>query len=260
MDFQTGGFTALPPAAPRRTAEIGLEAPCGACPIRHAAVHTQIKGKDLEKLIEIGSRIELHRGQTLFIEGDAASAIYTITSGVMMVYKMTADGRRQISGFLFSGDMLGLVNDGCYACSAAAITDCSLFSYPIGKIQRLVRAYPKMEERLCKITRQELIEAHEQLLILGRASAKERLACFLLKLARHASDRGRPNQEIDIPMTGEMIADYTGLAQETVSRTLTKFKRSGIISETHGQHVLLQHFGQLEALAAGLADSKSANR
>jgi len=57
-----------------------------------------------------------------------------------------------------------------------------------------------------------------------------------------------------------MIADYTGLAQETVSRTLTKFKRSGIISETHGQHVLLQHFGQLEALAAGLADSKSANR
>lgn len=257
IDFQTEKFMELPPAAPRQTGEIGVNAPCGACPIRHAAVHTRIKGKDLERLLEVGSRIDLRRGQTLFIEGEAASLLFTITNGVMMAYKMTADGRRQINGFLFHGDMLGLVNDGCYACSAAAITDCSLFSYPISKIQRLVRTYPRMEERLCKITRQELVEAQEKMLLLGRASAQERLACFLLKLARHSSDRGRPREEISIPMTGEMIADYTGLAQETVSRTLTKFKRSGIISDTHGEHVKLERFDRLEAIAKGLVGSES---
>jgi len=230
MAFSIETALQLPPAAPRETGDIGTEAPCRACPIRHAAVRGNIAEAELEKLFAAGTEVTLQRGQTLFTEGDAAAYLYSISGGSMMVYKMTRDGRRQITGFLYDGDLLGLVNDGKYAYSAEAISSCKLFAYPLSETEAFVQRYPQVERRLGRITRQELVENQEQMLLLGRKSARERVASFLLKLLRQAKDRGKEAGAIHIPMTREMIGDYLGLTTETVSRVLSAFGREKIIS------------------------------
>lgn len=251
--FSTNTVRQLPPASARRTADIGSTEPCSACSIRHAAVHSRVPDEDLSKLLSDATTVALQSGQTLFTEGDPAKSLFTIARGAMMIYKMTLDGRRQITGFLFNGDFLGLTLGGRYAYSAEAITVASLHRYPILKVQELVRRYPLIEQRLCQITRQELVEAQEQMLLLGRKSARERVASFLLKLARQSEDRGLPRAEIFVPMTRAMIGDYVGLTTETVSRTMAEFRRDGLLSSLSGHNMQLLDSIHLEEVAEGLA-------
>jgi len=131
MAFSVESALQLPPAAPRGTGDIGQAAPCRACALRHAAVYGDIAEDELQKLFAAGTEVKLRRGQTLFTEGDEAEFLYSISKGAMMVYKMTQDGRRQITGFLYEGDLLGLVDKGKYAYGAEAIGACKLFAYPM---------------------------------------------------------------------------------------------------------------------------------
>lgn len=243
----------VPAAAPRRTKEIGKAEPCSACAIRHAAVHNRVDANDLSNLLGASTEVVLSSRQTLFNEGDPGNRLYSIRDGAIMVYKMTPDGRRQITGFLFEGDILGLISDGKYVCSAEAITKTSLYCYQMPTIERLVKGDPAIERRLLEITRHELVEAQEQMLLLGRKTAKERVASFLLKMARHARDRGQDDLEISILMSRDIIGDYLGLTTETVSRTLTAFKQNGLISFIDPHQIRLSDPAALDDIANGEA-------
>lgn len=251
MIFSDGFTRQVSAASPRKTREIGKQEPCSACAIRHAAVHSRIEANDFSTLLGVSAETVLSNRQTLFTEGDPANQLYSIRDGAMMVYKLTPDGRRQITGFLFPGDILGLVSDGRYVCSAEAITKTSLYCYPISSMERLVQDNPAIEHRLLEIARHELVEAQEQMLLLGRKTAKERMASFLLKMARHARDRGRDDSEITLLMSRDVIGDYLGLTTETVSRTLTVFKQKGLISLIDPHKIRLSNTGALEDIANG---------
>jgi len=243
----------LPAAGPRRTRDIASDAPCRACAIRHATIHCDIDDDEFSKLVAMSTKITLDKSQMLFTEGDPADRLYSILQGNMMVYKSTFDGRRQITGFLFAGDMLGLTSEGRYVRSAEAITETSLYCYPTQKLAKLVRRYPGVERRLAEVARHELVEAQEQMLLLGRKTAKEKVATFLLKLARQSTDRGGDNSEISLPMSRQIIADYLGLTGETTSRILVDLKREGLIFYADAQRVSFTNIEALEATANGLA-------
>lgn len=243
----------LPPAESRQTKDIGLDAPCSACAIRHAAVHSGVENDELSRLVAISTKVHLARKQTLFAEGEPAQSLYSILHGAIMVYKLIADGRRQITGFLFPGDILGLASEGRYARSAEALMETSLYSYPWGWVEEFVQRYPAMEHRLAEVTRQELVEAQEQMLLLGRKTARERVASFLLKMERHSKDRGVINGEIFIPMSRHVIADYLGLTTETVSRILSDLKREDLISSTGERSIQISDAAAMEVIARGAA-------
>jgi len=135
--FSTETIKQLPTAEPRQTKEIGLCAPCSACAIRHAAQYSGIGQDDFSDLVTSSTDVTLHKNQTLFTEGDPAEQLYSIRRGAIMVYKLTPDGRRQITGFLFAGDILGLASNGRYVRSAEAITEVSLYRYPMRNIEEL---------------------------------------------------------------------------------------------------------------------------
>lgn len=245
--------TQVPPAAPRRTGEIGRAEPCSACAIRHAAVHSRVDARDFSNLLGVSTETALSARQTLFTEGDPANQLYSIRDGAMMIYKLTPDGRRQITGFLFQGDILGLMSEGRYICTAEAITETSLYCYPMPRIETLVQGDPAIERRLLEISRHELVEAQEQMLLLGRKTARERVASFLLKLARQARDRGGDGAEISILMSREVIGDYLGLTTETVSRTLTAFRRKGWVSFMDPHKIRLCDTMALDDVANGVS-------
>ncbi len=230
MPFTVSNVARLPAAHRRRTQDVRQQAPCRACSIRHAAVEARVAADDFQHLISIASDYSIAKGTTIFCEGERGDYIYSVTEGTVMSYKLMLDGRRQITGFYFPGDFLGLVDSGAYAHSAEAATDARLFRYRLPELNALVLRHPMMEHRLAEVARHELVEAEEHALLLGRKTAKEKIATFLIRIARQARDRGERSDLLTITMSRSAIADYLGLTTETTSRTLASFAKDGLIS------------------------------
>jgi len=191
-------------------------------------------------------------GQNVFGEGDNADNIYEVVSGMLRLYKLLPDGRRQITGFLSAGHILGLAPEGTYVYSAEAITEVTLCRYTRRAVERLMDEVPGFARRLLAVTSHELRSAQDQMLLLGRKTAGEKVVSFLLLMAARQGDEEA--NEVSVPMTRADIADYLGLTIETVSRTFTKLKLDAVIAlPTRGKVEILDH-DRLEEFAAGDSD------
>jgi CRP/FNR family transcriptional regulator len=188
-------------------------------------------------------------GETIFWEGDPADSVYEVVSGTLRLHKLLPDGRRQVTGFLCAGHLIGLAPEGTWVYTAEAITDVTLCRYRRPAFERLIDTVPGFARRVLTATSHELRVAQDQMLLLGRKTAVERVASFLLLMAEQQG-----GEEISIPMGRNDIADYLGLTVETVCRTLSQLKRSELIElPTHG-HIIIQDRRELEELAAGGRD------
>ena len=168
--------------------------------------------------------------ESLELEGDRADRLHRVLSGTIAGYKATADGRRQILVFFFPGDLVGLTVGDRYAYSAEAVNHASVRSVPHARLRELAAQTPALQENLLAALRWEVSAAHERLLWIGRKTARERLACFLLECARRTGKTGLDGrQTVPLPMSQLEIGDYLGLASETVSRTLSELVRDGAI-------------------------------
>jgi CRP/FNR family transcriptional regulator, anaerobic regulatory protein len=192
-------------------------------------------------------------GETVFAEGDEADSVYEVVRGMLRLYKLLPDGRRLITGFLSAGHLLGLAPEGVCVYTAEAITEVTLCRYKRSAFERLIDEVPGFAKRLLAVTSHELRAAQNQMLLLGRKSAPERVASFLLLMAeQEGSDDA---DEIQVPMTRGDIADYLGLTIETVSRTLTKLRQDGLIALPTSARIEIRDRDQLEELAAGEGES-----
>ena len=193
-------------------------------------------------------------GETLFAEGDETDSVYEMVRGMVRLYKLLPDGRRQITGFLSAGQFLGLAPEGVCVFTAEAITEVTVCRYKRTAFERLIDEVPGFARRLLAVTSHELHAAQDQMLLLGRKSATEKVASFLLLIAdRHVNDKGEDGA-VEVPMTRGDIADYLGLTIETVSRTLTKLKNDGLISLPVPARIEICDHVRLEELAAGECD------
>ena len=249
--FKLQSAVSLAPATRRHGAQQD-RAPCTACSVRHLTICAALATEELQHLSSIVSHIELAPGQSLFQEGDEASQVYSVTAGTIKIYKLLPDGRCQVTGFLSPGDFLGLAHDETYAYSAEAVTHSVLCSYPRSRLEKLLQRFPMMEQRLLGMAKHELAVAQEQMLLLGRKTAKERLASFLLTLSRNAARRGQVADPVNLPMSRSDIGDFLGLTTETVSRTFTQLKKAGLIGAEPGNQIRLLDQEALQDLAGGI--------
>jgi len=125
--------------------------------------------------------------------------------------------------------------------------------FPRARLRKLLDDFPAMEKRLLEVAGNELVAAQEQMLLLGRKTARERLASFLVMQSRQGVACHHPRMRFPLPMTRSDIADYLGLTIETVSRTLTKFRGEGMIELPGQSEVVVLSRRALESLAGGLA-------
>lgn len=225
--------------------------PCNACPVRSMSVCSALEADELKRLADILVSVKVDAGHTLFAEGDGADTLFNVTAGTMKLYKLLPDGRRQITGFLLPGDFLGLSINDTYAYSAESVTPATLCRFPRRRLEGLLEDYPKMQRRLFAMASSELAAAQDQMLLLGRKNAKERIASFLLMLSERAKRRGYAENPVHVPMSRSDIADYLGLTTETVSRTFTQLKTSRAISLLEGGKVRLNDVEALCELAEG---------
>jgi len=178
-------------------------------------------------LASLGTISHFDRNSTIFSEGDDADYSYKVISGAVRLSKMMSDGRRQIAEFALPGDFIGINWLEEHAMTAEALNDVTVVSYTRGRLERLGDENREIRAELFANLRHDLWAAQNHLVILGRQSALERVANFLVQLLDR--NRGQDKSHLEIPMTRQDIADYLGLTIETVCRMLTKLKASGVI-------------------------------
>lgn len=203
--------------APSRCAH-QLVSPCDACEVRDLAACAPLNPDEQKRLASIMTSVAVAANEPIFDEADPAEHVFNLTSGAVKIYKLLPDGRRQVTGFLAPGDFLGLTHKDDYAYSAEALVPTRLCRFPRLALESLLDEIPKLEQRLLGMASHELAAAQEQMMLLGRKTARERLVSFLLMMSR----RGDP---IVLPMSRTDIADYLGLTIETVSRTFTQLRK-----------------------------------
>jgi CRP/FNR family transcriptional regulator len=190
-------------------------------------------------------------GQTIVVEGDPIDGWFRIASGAVRLSKSTPDGRGQVVDFLIAGEYFGLSIERHYGYSVEAISRTMLVRYSRARLEAAVETEPGLARRLFGIACAELQRARQHLLLLGRKCADEKIASFLLTLAERLEAHGSGADVVHLPMSRQDMADYLGLTIETVSRTLTRLRREGLIALSTPQHVLLLRPDRLRALAEG---------
>jgi CRP/FNR family transcriptional regulator len=169
-------------------------------------------------------------GESVIDEGELAESFFNVTAGSLRLYKLLADGRRAVTGFLFPGDFLGLPFQAEYGATAEAMGPAILCRFPRREVEALFSEIPNLERRLLGLAANDLARAQDQMLLLGRKTAAERVATFVTLLSKRQAQRHLPPNPIHLPMTRTDIADYLGLTTETVSRTLTRMRKDGLIA------------------------------
>ena len=203
--------------------------PCLGCEVRDKAVCGVLGCADLARFKNLGRTFHLAPGQALFHEGDPATRVFTLTRGTVKLYKLLADGRRQVTGFMHPGDFLGISIDDEHAFSAEAIEDAQLCWFPRNRFDDFVEEQSSMERELYRMAAHELAAAQQQMVLLGRKTATERLASFLLLTERSGRPAGGRSDLVSLPMSRSDIADYLGLTKETVSREISALRRDRVI-------------------------------
>jgi CRP/FNR family nitrogen fixation transcriptional regulator len=191
----------------------------------------------------IGTRRRFARGEEIYAEGDPAEFWYRVVSGTVRISRLFSDGRRCVAEFCFGGECFGLDEPRGHGFSAEAVTEVVVMRYPRGATRRLLDEAPHLAHRLYDMALRDLAQAQARMLRLGRMTASERVASFLLELA----ERRAAARVIEIPMSRGDIADYLGLTIETVCRALSALKHSGAIAMTDPHAIELRHRGALEA-------------
>jgi CRP/FNR family transcriptional regulator len=228
---------------------------CQACESRPVSVCSAIDDHDLHRLAAAATVIEIAPGKTFINEGDPAEFFYNLTLGTVKLYKLLPDGRRQITGFAHRGDFLGLAVSQSYAFSAEAVEPVRFCRFSRNTLRGVLDEFPALEKRLLDFASNELVAAQEQMLLLGRKTARERVASFLLSQeARTAPCRHEAPAVMILAMTRSDIADYLGLTIETVSRTFTRLKNEGMIGIPTTDKVQLLDREGLAELAEGYGD------
>ena len=197
----------------------------------------------LVALERIGTRLKFPPNHEIYAEGDRADCWYKVISGTVRVCKLLADGRRHIGEFCFSGDYFGIDSGAERLYSAEAVDDVIVMRFERKATERLMDQNAGLARILRDAVLRELTNAHGRTLLLGRMTALERVAIFLLEMF----ERRDRTKILDLPMSRNDIADYLGLTIETVCRTLSAFKRDGVIGIPTAHRIELLDREALEA-------------
>jgi CRP/FNR family transcriptional regulator len=206
---------------------------------------------EADPLDTIAQTVAIERDRAVFHQGDRADAVYAVAGGVIRLCKLLPDGRRQIVGFVQAGDFMGLASGDSHLYTAEAVTAATVRRLPRARLEALMDEDPALRRRLMLVTARELVAAQEQMLLLGRKNAREKICSFLMALSRRRERTHGDGTRIHLPMSRTDIADYLGLTIETVSRTISRLKADRLIRLLDGNRIELIDPERIADLAEG---------
>lgn len=232
-----------------------LPSPCSSCVVRNSSVCGALDAEQIRDLNAIARRKKLERGQFHVFENDKSRDFANVINGVGKLVRGAEDGRTQIVGLLFASDFIGnaatVGEDSTEPYSIEAATPLELCIFPRKQFEPLLERHPQIEHRLLKRTLNELQVARDWMVLLGRKTAAERVASFLLHVAQRMQAQSCvPSASFELPLSRTDIADHIGLTIETVSRQITKLRKAGVL-EMDGNRRVVRVDSERLAAAAG---------
>ena len=224
---------------------------CSDCPTKKNCIWAGLSSEDHLRLINI---IKPHktipRYHNLFRIGAPLRSLYVLRSGSAKTWNVTEEGEDHIIRFYFPGDVLGLgaISRGVYDCNATTLDTCSLCELPFHRFQKLAEEIPNLNYQLLKLMSREIAQEEQRIILRANRSAPTRLASFLNCLSRNFAEQGFSSREFNLTMGRKEIANYLGLALETVSRTFSHFQDEGVL-QVEGKHICVTDQARLEKLS-----------
>ncbi|ATG44699.1 Crp/Fnr family transcriptional regulator [Phaeobacter sp. LSS9] len=222
---------------------------CGDCPIRHRAVCARCDADELEMLDSIKYYRTYDAGQPITWSGDRMDFVGSVVSGIATLTQTMEDGRTQMVGLLLPSDFVGRPGRDTAAYNVVATSTVVMCCFRKKPFEEMMAHTPHVAHRLLEMTLDELDAAREWMLVLGRKTAREKIASLLSILARRDASlqlhKDSNRRVFDLPLTREAMADYLGLTLETVSRQVSALRKDGVIELEGKRHVTVPDMGRL---------------
>ena len=227
MTARTGSAAMMRLALPARPAAV-----CANCCLQTVCLPCSLADDELDRFDEIATvKRRIARGATLYRGGESFDALYAVRSGAFKTVGVSGHGDEKITGFYLPGEILGLDAISCdrHGYSAVALEDSEVCVIPFAQLERMAQAMPNLQRQLLRVLSGDIARDQGLMLLLGKMTAEQRLAAFLLRLSRRHQRLGFSASRFVLRMTREEIGNYLGLTVETVSRLITRFQREGLI-------------------------------
>ena len=222
---------------------------CSDCPIRHRAVCARCETDELARLEEIKNYRSFASGQTIMWAGDRMDFVASVVSGVATLTQTMEDGRRQMVGLLLPSEFVGRPQRETASYTVTAASDVVMCCFRRKPFEQMISSTPHIAHRLLEMTLDELDAAREWMLVLGRKTAREKIASLLAIIARRIAELDDTTDQgtvsFDLMLTREAMSDYLGLTLETVSRQISALKKDGVIVLDGQRHIIVPDMGRL---------------
>ncbi|MBB6124850.1 helix-turn-helix domain-containing protein [Sphingobium subterraneum] len=226
---------------------------CSTCVVRNRAICASLDAAELAALGKMGRKQKVRHGQTLLWEGDGAPVVANVLSGVLKLVVSTADGREQIVGIVFPSDFIGRPFGKESPYSVTAMTDAEVCIFNRNSFDDFAGKHPDLQQKLLRRTLDELDRARHWMMLLGRKSASEKVASFLLEMSERLSgqgcEAGALNNGFELPFGRQQIADILGLTIETTSRQFTRMREDGLVDLPSRREVVINDRAAMMAMA-----------
>lgn len=228
---------------------------CDACPIRHRAICARCDDDELTRLDRIKSYASFEAGQPILWRGDELNSFSSVVSGIASLSRTMQDGRRQVVGLLLPSDFIGRPGRKYVDFDVTAVSDLTLCQFRRRPFEDLVEQMPHLSHRMMEMALDELNCAREWMVLLGRKTAREKIATFLQMIVRRSHVPGQQTSRYRLPLTREEIANFLGLTLETISRHLTTMKQEGIVAFQGRREFVIRDLTALQRASGDDPDS-----
>lgn len=223
-----------------------LKISCQNCTLTDLCLPHGMDKAGMERLDSIVVRQQPYQpGYHLFRPGDKSHALFAVRSGALKSYCITEDGEEQVLGFTLPGELVGMdgLGGNNYASAAVVLETSSICELPYNKLETLCHDLPGLQRQMLNVVGREITADQHMLMLLGKRTAEERLASFLLSLSTRYHQRGLSAMEYNLPMSRQDIGNYLGLAIETVSRLFAHFQDKKILKVNRRQITIMNMEG-----------------
>ena len=205
---------------------------CGNCRLNGICLPLALESGDIQQLDDIIQRSKpLQKTQHLYREGDDFQSVYAVRSGTLKAYKTTDDGREQVTGFYFPGEILGMdgISHNAHASSARALETSAVCEIPFTSLEKLSILMPNLQRHFFQLMSREITEDQQLITLLSKNSADERVAALMLSISSRNARRKLSSTQFRLPMSRVDIGNYLGLTVETVSRVFSRMQKMDIL-------------------------------
>lgn len=228
--------------------------PCGRCVARASTLCASLADDDMHRLYALATGQHFEAGGLLLRQEGPADHVFSLRSGHANVFRLTADGKRQILAFLFPGDFVGFTSEDNHHYGVAAITPVEACRFDRTALETLIEEFPQMDRKLRFTLTRAMDASFELLFTLGRKDALQKVASFLWYISYRQRKLGQPDNPVHLPMRRADIADFMGLTVETVSRAMTLLRQRDAIRLPSAYAVEIVDMHRLRSLAVVVAE------